>query len=459
MSTLRILAHFIKNRCRAQVSTTGLRKGLVGLFVVCVVYTFVYYSSGSVSTILVPVQSGRYHDGVQRNAEIYSRLASHTTGYQSDASIEGVTKAMGTEAMNIVIDSPGKTLQSLSPSLADSPVTVTLHTETTTALPLATGESDHEGSESTQEATTHRETLPQVLVLNGMPASSNAARSVQVLLESQRIGVKLSYYWKRKSPSLITEWNGKRMGSFAFVIVVDSALRYELWLQSKHKPVLDYCREYRVPLLFFPSASTNSTTGQEIKIGSNVRTRSIRPGSILYLELNSSQSWFYHVKAGLRITRFPSASLWSVFQITVQPSPDDHMTPAFNHTQGHMTSASNEPTRNSQRSTDKLRLNFEVVLELSYRDPKTDEVRSAPVLIQDRGLLDGVKKVYFGGPTDFWLTKLLLLDVMRNTSNQQMFPFGRQRWLQIDIDDIFIAPDGTKMTTDDVKVSMCFHNL
>ena len=430
----------------------------------CVVYTFVYYSSGSVSTTLVPVHWGRYHDGVQRNTETNfygNKLLTHTTPYQTNLSNEGVTKAPKTEAMNIVIDSPEITRKSSSQS-APRPVTLSHYTQPMATLSMPIGDTvrAHEDFETSREAAKPGETLPRVLLLYGTTSTTEDARAVQVLLEGQRIQVThFNYYWKKRSPSLTTERNGKRVGSFAVVIVVDSILHYGLWSQSKQEPVLDYCREYQVPLLFVPSAgkeSKNSTVHQEIKIGSDVWARSVRPGSILFLELNSSQSWFYYVKAGLKITKFPSDCLWTVFQITAKSSPVDHMMPAFNHTQGHVTSAPNEPSRDPTRNKDKLHLGFEAVLELAYHDSNSDGVKTTPVLMQDRGLRDGVRKVFIGGPAQFWLTKLLILDVMRNVSNQRLFRFGRQRWVQVDVDDIFIAPDGTKMTTEDVWVGTAF---
>ena len=471
----------------------GFRKCLFGLLALCTVYIFVYY------LYFRSMPSVRYHGDVQRNTEIYyygshaiphtlheaSQVVTNAQGqtidsvgllknsrqslqpptltarkYESVSVLEkpsvtlnlserGTTKGLRNEAMNIVNDPTGlrKTTEGPSlpsvQSLVDSPARATQSPQSRTYLSVRTN----------QDTAVPRETLPQVLILHEI-SEPDAARSVQVLLESQRVGVTLYNYWKRSSHSLTTERNGKRVGSYSFVILVDIGLHFELWSQSNSEPLLDYCWEYQVPLLILSRSSRGSINslifqfGEESQVGTNVRARSVRSDSALCLELNSLR-WLYYAKPGLRITKFPDNSVWTVFHFT-QQSPDSHVTTTVNHTKGHVTSAPNQTALKMDSKF--IRNNFEVVLQLSYMDSKTERKKKAPLLIKDGGLLDGVKKVYFGGPTNYWLTKLLLLDVMKNMSNQQMFRFGRRRWLQVDIDDIFVGPNGTKMTTEDVKV-------
>ena len=64
----------------------------------------------------------------------------------------------------------------------------------------------------------------------------------------------------------------------------------------------------------------------------------------------------------------------------------------------------------------------------------------------------GVNEVLIGSPMAFWLTKMLVLEVIR-TLHPGLARFGRERYIMIDIDDIFVAPVGLKMTSADVEVS------
>ena len=101
--------------------------------------------------------------------------------------------------------------------------------------------------------------------------------------------------------------------------------------------------------------------------------------------------------------------------------------------------------------------NFRVLLSMKYQT-NDSKYATSPVVISDKGKVDGVRKVFIGGPITFWLIKLLLLDVIRDMSpHYPVLRFGRQRWVMVDIDDIFVAPKGRKMTPSDVKVKTTSH--
>ncbi|XP_019854532.1 PREDICTED: bifunctional heparan sulfate N-deacetylase/N-sulfotransferase-like [Amphimedon queenslandica] len=79
--------------------------------------------------------------------------------------------------------------------------------------------------------------------------------------------------------------------------------------------------------------------------------------------------------------------------------------------------------------------------------------RTLPVAIIDRNSTDGVQRVFFGTPMSLSIAKLLLLDVMHMFSKSySIMRLSKRRWIQIDIDDTFVAPLGSKMTDSDVKV-------
>ncbi|KAK8384674.1 hypothetical protein O3P69_014327 [Scylla paramamosain] len=70
--------------------------------------------------------------------------------------------------------------------------------------------------------------------------------------------------------------------------------------------------------------------------------------------------------------------------------------------------------------------------------------------ILDKGDYDGISRVLFGGNLDFWLHRLLFLDAVSYLSLGRI-SLSLERYILVDIDDIFVAKKGVRMTTDDVK--------
>lgn len=72
-------------------------------------------------------------------------------------------------------------------------------------------------------------------------------------------------------------------------------------------------------------------------------------------------------------------------------------------------------------------------------------------VVQDLGLHDGIQRVLFGNNLNFWLHKLVFVDgVSFLTGKRLSLPLDR--YVLVDIDDIFVGKEGTRMKVDDVKV-------
>lgn len=74
-------------------------------------------------------------------------------------------------------------------------------------------------------------------------------------------------------------------------------------------------------------------------------------------------------------------------------------------------------------------------------------------VIEDRGQFDGVRRVLFGSGLDFWLHRLLFIDTLSYLSRGELSQ-PLDRYVLIDIDDIFVGQPGTRMTVKDVKVGV-----
>ena len=78
--------------------------------------------------------------------------------------------------------------------------------------------------------------------------------------------------------------------------------------------------------------------------------------------------------------------------------------------------------------------------------------RKAASILLDKGSHDGINKILFGSTlaTSF-LHQLIFLDSLSHVSNGSI-NYGRNRYIQIDIDDVFVGSTGKKLSPDDVKV-------
>ncbi|TKS68187.1 Bifunctional heparan sulfate N-deacetylase/N-sulfotransferase 3 [Collichthys lucidus] len=72
-------------------------------------------------------------------------------------------------------------------------------------------------------------------------------------------------------------------------------------------------------------------------------------------------------------------------------------------------------------------------------------------VVQDMGLYDGVRRVLFGQGLGYWLHRLILVDAISYLTNRKL-TLGLDRHILVDIDDIFVGKEGTRMNTKDVKV-------
>lgn len=71
-------------------------------------------------------------------------------------------------------------------------------------------------------------------------------------------------------------------------------------------------------------------------------------------------------------------------------------------------------------------------------------------MIQDHGLYDNIQRIIFGSGLKFWLHRLLFLDSLSYLSHGQL-SLSLERYMLVDIDDIFVGEQGTRLKPDDVR--------
>uniref|UniRef100_A0A674ARA1 Bifunctional heparan sulfate N-deacetylase/N-sulfotransferase 1 n=1 Tax=Salmo trutta TaxID=8032 RepID=A0A674ARA1_SALTR len=207
----------------------------------------------------------------------------------------------------------------------------------------------------------------------------------------------------------------KDRGRFTLVIY-ENILKY-VNLDAWNRDLLDkYCVEYGVGIIGFFKANENSLLSAQLKgfplfLHSNLGLKdcSVNPKSPLLL-----------ITKAREVERGPlPGDDWTVFQ--------------------------------SNHST------YEPVLLARTRVPDLGMsgmgVGSSPLhasVVQDLGLHDGIQRVLFGNNLNFWLHKLVFVDAVAFLTGKRL-SLSLDRYLLVDIDDIFVGKEGTRMKVSDVK--------
>ncbi|XP_054370613.1 bifunctional heparan sulfate N-deacetylase/N-sulfotransferase 4 isoform X2 [Molothrus ater] len=206
------------------------------------------------------------------------------------------------------------------------------------------------------------------------------------------------------------------------IVIYENILKY-VSMDSWNRELLEkYCVEYSVSIIGFHKANENSSPSSRLKglplqLYNNVALRDcvVNPRSPL-----------------LRITKAPRLEQgplpgqdWTVFQ--------------FNHsTYQPVLLGELQPARPTPASLPRAALHATV--------------------IQDLGLHDGIQRVLFGNNLTFWLHKLIFIDAISFLSGKKLM-LSLERYILVDIDDIFVGKEGTRMNINDVKALLETQNL
>uniref|UniRef100_A0A4W2H626 [heparan sulfate]-glucosamine N-sulfotransferase n=1 Tax=Bos indicus x Bos taurus TaxID=30522 RepID=A0A4W2H626_BOBOX len=133
----------------------------------------------------------------------------------------------------------------------------------------------------------------------------------------------------------------------------------------------------------------------------------------------------------------------------------------------HMTKSS-KLEKGSLPGTDwtVFQINHSAYQPVIFAKVKTPENLSPPIskgafyatVIHDLGLHDGIQRVLFGNNLNFWLHKLIFIDAVSFLSGKRL-TLSLDRYILVDIDDIFVGKEGTRMNTNDVKALLDTQNL
>uniref|UniRef100_A0A8C1F3G0 Bifunctional heparan sulfate N-deacetylase/N-sulfotransferase 1 n=1 Tax=Cyprinus carpio carpio TaxID=630221 RepID=A0A8C1F3G0_CYPCA len=246
-------------------------------------------------------------------------------------------------------------------------------------------------------------TDPVVLVFVESPYSQ-LGQEIVAILESARFRYQMEISpGKGDMPTLM---DGQR-GRFV-LIVYENILKY-VNMDTWNRDLLDrYCIEFGVGMIGFFKANENSLLSVQLK------------GFPLFLRSNlglkdctvNPKSPLLHVTRARQVLSGPlPGDDWTVFQ--------------------------------SNHST------YEPVLLAKTSSAENTGLMHTSV-VQDLGLHDGIQRVLFGHNLSFWLHKLVFVDALSFLTAKRL-SLSLERFILVDIDDIFVGKEGTRMKVADVK--------
>ncbi|XP_069951681.1 bifunctional heparan sulfate N-deacetylase/N-sulfotransferase isoform X1 [Cherax quadricarinatus] len=230
---------------------------------------------------------------------------------------------------------------------------------------------------------------------------SKTGKDITNILVANRIKYKMEVLGK-SLPGLTNLSRGK-YGT----IIFENFERY-LQIDPWNRELLDkYMRDYNVGMIgFMPSH-------EDTQVGAKLRGFPLYVHTNMALEnisLNSENPVLQLTRAGGTITDNVPGSEWTVFSL-------------------------DDPTY--------------VPLEWGYSSvPHFSEEKLVSIIL-DKGDFDGISRVLFGNSLEFWLHRLLFLDAVSYLSMGRI-SVSLDRYVLVDIDDIFVAKKGIRMTADDV---------
>ncbi|XP_078578730.1 LOW QUALITY PROTEIN: bifunctional heparan sulfate N-deacetylase/N-sulfotransferase 2-like [Branchiostoma floridae x Branchiostoma japonicum] len=241
-------------------------------------------------------------------------------------------------------------------------------------------------------------------------AYSKLGQEIAALLEANRLKYKTEIVSGKSFPSLTEVGHGK------YSLVIFENLNKYLHMDKWNRDILDrYCLEFNVGIISFAGKSEDNLLNKRVGdfplyMHSNLRVKdcSLNPDCPLLYLTRAGETWRGNL---------PGED-WTIFQP--------------NHT-------TYEPVAYAKTSS----------LEYVHVNENLDRSYLVTVM-QDLGLYDGIQRVFFGNDLNFWLHRLLFLDSATYLS-QGKLSLSLERYILVDIDDIFVGKVGTRMQTSDVK--------
>ena len=397
----------------------------------CLVY-YCYHINSNIPRITN--WNNNYLVAVSSFTKISGRYSNQDTSHSSSTPAISTGMEFSTiPLVSTIISDDNKGIQSTHQVLTD----VGTKSSPETVLKLNSAHNSKSGRKS--RATPTR--TPRVLVVYGTNGYKPSLE-VKVFLEAYRVN--FLHTSTSKGQSLLSyQKNSSRddiiLDHLSLIIIVATIAHYN---SSYARPYFNYCQLKGLPLIWLVMP-TNTNKLEHLPTIANVDVFSLGSEAIIHMNLSSNYPFFY-ARPGASTVSVPHNKQWTAF---IVKSGDSHVT-------SHNLNSSSVPYKETPPSAGS---NYRTLVEIAtVTDHHSETVKHilASSVIEDMGNFDGVRKIIMGIPIKSWLTHLILLDAVRVLcEGVGLVRGGRERAVMVDIDDIFVAPEGRKMTTDDVQVT------
>ncbi|WAQ95413.1 NDST4-like protein [Mya arenaria] len=250
----------------------------------------------------------------------------------------------------------------------------------------------------------------KVLIVVETPFSRNA-KNIAIGMESARFVYKIVE--GNKIPTLT------HMGKGRFGIVIFETINLYMTLDDWSRQLIDkYCYEFKVGMIFFMKPQNDNGVSME-KFPDFSLTVHYNVGIKEYKLNPDSRVWRITKPGEIVSETFPEGE-WAVFH--------------FNH-------STFEPLASA------------IQIASFYDDYEPSAANSNKTVypaILDKGENDGIRRVFFGQDFSFWLHSLMLLDSISYLS-YGMISLSLERYIQIDIDDIFALVESQSRLQESVE--------
>lgn len=228
--------------------------------------------------------------------------------------------------------------------------------------------------------------------------------SILVALHYCRFEFKAIDYNQARLPRLFNE--DTAVGLYSVIVFQD--LKTYISMSETFRTRLDeYCRKYGVGIVYFMSSKLSKLTVS---------------ASILDFPLS------YSTGVPVKLYSIPKSSLASIVRTDVVHEFKDSSDWVIYHP--------NHPTYET----------------FGYGSSSKENKATMPVGLLDKGGYDGIRRVFFGNNHAVWLHKILFLDALDCLTHGAL-RIGKEKLIQVDIDDMLLGANGTKMNAQDVQVT------
>ncbi|XP_076806907.1 bifunctional heparan sulfate N-deacetylase/N-sulfotransferase 1-like [Clavelina lepadiformis] len=272
-------------------------------------------------------------------------------------------------------------------------------------------------------------------------------RDVVTALESIRFKFNIQSGEIRNLPILIDDSKGR----YALIIFEDIFMYFSLH-QWNREMIDKYCLDFDVGIIYFLRGSKSRSKENDVVHngpvgtfplsyfnGVNLKDYQLNPQSPILRIARPGEIWQGFLPFSKNWALFKSDhSTYQPVSFVIQAGPDD------------------VPQGNKGRKSRHRRA--AVVANKDFPDAMAPDFSDKLVtVVHDTGQLDGIQRVIFGSGLTFWLHKVLFLDAISYLSHGKLVS-PLERYIQIDIDDVFVGTKGNRMNADDVTALVNFQD-